>query len=314
MAHPRLPSFKKQSIGYQSTLKRTHSSSGSKKQIVRSFLNRHYDVPVQQQKQLKSPGRFNDKLSMNMSQYDANDAELFAERYSKFSVRDFKNNTRLNINNNEYQAQWPKRDRAIRYWQDRVVNHHLPSIDKEKAVEMEMLKSQIHRSHKRGGNKPDFQVTMGLNRQFSANASPPTHGSRSNSRQKKAASRNVDPFARRQMSAHQLSSPERLAQDNMLAEGPKLIEADGANGARQPEHFNLVSWNDLEDKEELKVTPQDRPKAPLRPPSKQDGLTSEHAKMTASDKILLQQSLNQMENKAHPATASDISEMLLKGD
>lgn len=42
--------------------------------------------------------------------------ELFAERFSKFSVRDFQNNTRMNINNVNYAAAWEKRDRAIRYW------------------------------------------------------------------------------------------------------------------------------------------------------------------------------------------------------
>ena len=128
--------------------------------------------------------------------------ELFAERYSKFSVRDFKNNTRLNINNNEYQAQWPKRDRAIQYWQDQVVSHHLPSIDNRKAAEMAALKNQIHKSSKRGGNKPEFQVSMSLSRNL--------HHSPDGSRSKKSSVKRRHKSQRRtQRSDLDMNSPLR---------------------------------------------------------------------------------------------------------
>lgn len=39
----------------------------------------------------------NDRLNMS--------EESFAEKFSKFSVRDFQNNTRMNIKNKEYFAQ-----------------------------------------------------------------------------------------------------------------------------------------------------------------------------------------------------------------
>jgi hypothetical protein len=38
---------------------------------------------------------------INRSNYSE---DLFAERYSKFSVRDFQNNTRMNIKNADYAA------------------------------------------------------------------------------------------------------------------------------------------------------------------------------------------------------------------
>lgn len=42
--------------------------------------------------------------------------ELFAEKFSKFSVRDYSNNTRMNIKNQDYANMRNKRDRAINYW------------------------------------------------------------------------------------------------------------------------------------------------------------------------------------------------------
>ena len=43
-------------------------------------------------------------------------SELFAEKFQKFRVRDYLNNTRMNIKNVEYANQKDKRDRAINYW------------------------------------------------------------------------------------------------------------------------------------------------------------------------------------------------------
>jgi len=43
--------------------------------------------------------------------------EPFAEKYSKYTLRDYKNNTRLNTNQqHDYAAEKEKRDRAINYW------------------------------------------------------------------------------------------------------------------------------------------------------------------------------------------------------
>lgn len=49
------------------------------------------------------------------------DDELFAEKFQKFTVREFKNNTRMNINNANVEAQRLKRERAINYWQQQVI-------------------------------------------------------------------------------------------------------------------------------------------------------------------------------------------------
>ena len=45
-----------------------------------------------------------------------NDQKPFAERFAKFTVREFKNNTRMNIKNIDYANQRKKRERAISYW------------------------------------------------------------------------------------------------------------------------------------------------------------------------------------------------------
>jgi hypothetical protein len=58
--------------------------------------------------------------------------ESFAEKFSKFSVRDFQNNTRMNIKNKEYFAQQEKRERMVNYWQNKVLPNHLPPIDVKK--------------------------------------------------------------------------------------------------------------------------------------------------------------------------------------
>jgi hypothetical protein len=47
--------------------------------------------------------------------------ELFAEKFNNVKFRDFHDNTRLNINNKDYQEQKEKRDRAVKYWKDRVI-------------------------------------------------------------------------------------------------------------------------------------------------------------------------------------------------
>ena len=63
------------------------------------------------------PSRFPDR-AFDM-EYGVNESyldEAFAEKYIKFTVRDFAGSTRLNIKNANYAAQKAVRDRAINYW------------------------------------------------------------------------------------------------------------------------------------------------------------------------------------------------------
>ena len=62
--------------------------------------------------------------------------EVLAEQFSKVRFREFQNNTRLNTNNVNYASQNEKRDRAINYWQNRVVSNFLPPIDQRKRNEL----------------------------------------------------------------------------------------------------------------------------------------------------------------------------------
>jgi len=55
--------------------------------------------------------------------------ELFAEKFNNVKFRDFHDNTRLNINNQDYKEQKEKRDRAVKYWKDRVIQEFLPPIN-----------------------------------------------------------------------------------------------------------------------------------------------------------------------------------------
>ena len=65
----------------------------------------------------------NDNISMISKQRDyvGTHGELFAEQFQKFSVRDFTNNTRLNIKNADWAAAKQKRERSINYWQNQVI-------------------------------------------------------------------------------------------------------------------------------------------------------------------------------------------------
>lgn len=42
----------------------------------------------------------------------------------------------MNINNKDYQQMRDKRDRAVRYWKDRVIQEFLPPIDAKKRNEI----------------------------------------------------------------------------------------------------------------------------------------------------------------------------------
>ena len=55
------------------------------------------------------------------------------ERFINFQFRQIDTyNTRLNVNNFEYAQHKEKRDRALNYWKDRVVQDFLPPIDLRK--------------------------------------------------------------------------------------------------------------------------------------------------------------------------------------
>ena len=63
----------------------------------------------------------------------------------------------MNIKNVEYAKQKEKRDRAIDYWQNKVILNHLPPIDIKKKKEMLELKKQTT-TQSRGGNKPYVHI------------------------------------------------------------------------------------------------------------------------------------------------------------
>ena len=63
----------------------------------------------------------------------------------------------MNIKNQDYAAQKEKRYRAMNYWQNEVIQNHLPPIDIKKKQEMEYLKKQTTIVSK-GGKVPQFKV------------------------------------------------------------------------------------------------------------------------------------------------------------
>ena len=73
------------------------------------------------------------------------------EKFQKVRFRDYKDNTRLNINNVNYASMKEKRDRANNYWKDRVINNFLPPIDYRKRHEINerilKLKNQVVPKH-----------------------------------------------------------------------------------------------------------------------------------------------------------------------
>ena len=73
---------------------------------------------------------------------------MFLERFNKVTFRDFTHNTRLNINNNNYQEQGKvKRDRQISYWRNIVTQNFLPPIS-SKLKQSSELKRQQFLAHK----------------------------------------------------------------------------------------------------------------------------------------------------------------------
>ena len=72
-------------------------------------------------------------MQMDKNCYACKREELFAERFSKYKLRDYKDNTRMNIKNANWSAQQEKRDRMVLYWQNSVLPNQFPPIDTKKS-------------------------------------------------------------------------------------------------------------------------------------------------------------------------------------
>ncbi len=73
--------------------------------------------------------RFNDFNHAKLT----DDGQPLLQRFINFQFREIDTyNTRLNVNNFEYAQHKEKRDRALNYWKDRVVQDFLPPIDMRK--------------------------------------------------------------------------------------------------------------------------------------------------------------------------------------
>ena len=125
----------------------TPNSTMSKNEVIRSFLSRNA---------VNSSSNNFDSHCQDGAEY-----EPFALKFKKFTVRDFQNNTRLNIKNVDHASQWVKRDRMIGYWQDQVIQNHLPPIDTKKQQEMNMLKKMSTQSRFKA-KKPEFSVQQSI--------------------------------------------------------------------------------------------------------------------------------------------------------
>lgn len=73
----------------------------------------------------------------NLAETDMHSYEIFAERFNKIHFRDFTNNTRMDIKNTMLKQQQVKRNRAINYWQNNVINHFQPHVDKQKQQQVQ---------------------------------------------------------------------------------------------------------------------------------------------------------------------------------
>lgn len=70
----------------------------------------------QKQQRVDSFIRRQQSKDREMSTEKLGSEESFAEKFNKFSVRDFQNNTRMNIKNKDYIKQHEKRERMVDYW------------------------------------------------------------------------------------------------------------------------------------------------------------------------------------------------------
>jgi hypothetical protein len=62
----------------------------------------------------------------------------------------------MDIKNHDYAAQSHKRERALSYWQNNVIQNHLPPIDLKKKLEMQELKKHATSSMGRRDDKHQY--------------------------------------------------------------------------------------------------------------------------------------------------------------
>lgn len=142
--------------------------SESKHKIVQKFLDRNtssMNVVQDAKGRFGSTSHRKKVSSMNVRE---DTYQPFAQRFQNFTVRDFRNNTRMNIKNVDYSQAQEKRDRAINYWQNQVIQNHLPPISKQKQEELQALRRMSTR-HELVSRKPEFQISMGVRRRESEN-------------------------------------------------------------------------------------------------------------------------------------------------
>ena len=106
---------------------------------------------------------------------------MFAEKFSQFRVRDLQNNTRMNIRNQDYAKEKEKRDRAKNYWQNNVIQNHLPPIDIKKKLEMDALKRQTSSVSKKNVSRQISIANRNKERMSSYEPHIPDHDGTENS-------------------------------------------------------------------------------------------------------------------------------------
>ena len=141
MAQQRLPIVTNQPTLVTSS---TPNITLRKNDIVKSFLTR------------------NQTKQIDTHCYNKESFEPFAQTFKKFTVREFQHNTRLNIRNVDHKNEWEKRQRMIGYWQDRVVQNHLPPIDVRKKQEMSFLKKETIQRKIKARKPADFSVNKSI--------------------------------------------------------------------------------------------------------------------------------------------------------
>ena len=119
-----------QTLLYPTVKEETKIQSSTPASIISNIQGKAYD-------EKEESNVLNFKKKTYFRQYTSSSAQpsadyLFKERFNKVTFRDFTHNTRLNINNNNYQDQKVKRDRQISYWKNNVIN--LPPISNKNKV------------------------------------------------------------------------------------------------------------------------------------------------------------------------------------
>ena len=106
------------------------SKTKIKKIAVKSFIKRKEEYY-----------KFKNEISLEQSYLYVSDNRIkdvkeqsFAEQFNKYRLRDFQNNTRMNIKNQEYTGihSHNTRNRMVDYWKNCVIPNHLPPIGVKK--------------------------------------------------------------------------------------------------------------------------------------------------------------------------------------